>query len=141
MNIYYQIFVVVVCYLLAFLFIRWFLWGVKEYPLNTSARKKRKRGQTFKEWFLYSRYREEIPKILIILYFSIVLIHPLILLCCIVFLFIKSLAIVGPLIATGIALFDGLWLLILLILFWSPGKDIPYERWIKRKRRNEKKRK
>ena len=68
MNFRRQIFVIVTSYLLSFLFIRGFLWGVKEYPLNNSARKKRKKGETFKEWFLYSRYRKEIPKILLILY-------------------------------------------------------------------------
>jgi len=133
MSILNQIVFVVLCYLLAFFFIRWFLWGVKEYPLNNSARKKRKKGQTLKEWFLYSRYRNEIPKILLVLYFFIILIHPLVLLCCIAFYFIKPLDTYGTLVAKGIAYFDVLWLTAILLLFWSPGPNIPYERWISKK--------
>jgi len=40
-----QIVGIVLCYLLAFWLIRWWLWGIKEYPLNKSARKKEKRGR------------------------------------------------------------------------------------------------
>jgi len=134
-----QIFVVVTCYLLSFVYIRWFLWGVKEYPLNTSARKKRKRGQSFKEWFLYSRYREEIPAILLFLYFTIVLIHPFILGLCLVCNFIWPLPEVGPTLATGLAWFDAGWVLIYFLLFSSTKKEIPYERWLSKQRKNKKK--
>ena len=71
MSLSSQLFCVLASFLMAFWIIRGFLLGIKEYPLNTSARKKRKKGQTFKEWFLYTRYREEIPKFFLVLYFLI----------------------------------------------------------------------
>ena len=57
-------------FLLAYFFYRGFLWGLKLYRLNNSAYKKIKKGETFKEWFLYSRYRDVIPKPLLVFYFS-----------------------------------------------------------------------
>lgn len=134
-----EIFVIVTCYFLSFFFIRVFLWGVKEYPLNTSAAKKRKKGQTVKEWFMYSRYRREIPKILFILYFVIIVIHPLVLILCIIFHFIGSLnKIVPDLLAKGIFLFDGLWILAIQLLFWQAKPGYKYERWLTKKGGNRK---
>lgn len=134
-----QIFVVIICYLLSFLYIRGFLEGIKYYQLNTSARKKRKKGQTFKEWLLYSRYREEIPKILLIGYFLIVAIHLLALISCIIFNLIKPLDGFGHILAKGILMFDGLWMIIIQLLFWQAKPGFKYERWIKKKRGNKKK--
>lgn len=138
-----QIFVVIDCYLLSFLYIRGFLGGLIFYQLNTNARKKRKKGQTFKEWFLYSRYHEEIPKILFIVYFAIITIHTLVLISCIIFNFIKPLDGVGHTLAKGIFYFDVLWITIIHLLFWQDRRDCAYrykyERWIKKKGGNKKK--
>lgn len=134
-----QIFVVITCYLLSFLYIRGFLAGVKYYQLNNSAIKKRKKGETFKEWFLYSRYREEIPRILLIVYFVIVAIHPLVLISCIIISFIKPLDGFGHTLAKGMFMFDGLWMIIIQLLFWQAKPDFKYERWIEKKRGNKKK--
>ena len=133
-----EIFVIVASYLLSFFSIRVFLWGVKEYPLNNSARKKRKKGETFKEWFLYSRYRKEIPKILLILYFVIVIIHPLILILCIIFNYIDPSNKIGPELARGIFLFDGLWVVAIQLLFWQAKPGLKYERWLTKKGGNRK---
>ena len=129
-----QLLIVILCYLLSFLYIRSFLWGVKEYPLNTSARKKRKKGETLKEWFLYSRYRNEIPQILLIWYFIIVLIHPLMIIACIVLYFIKSLSEIGSVLAKGVFFFDGVWIIVIQLLFWKAEPGYKYERWINKKR-------
>ena len=123
-----EIFVIVASYLLSFYFIRGFLGGVKIYLLNNNARKKRNKGQTFKEWFLYSRYRKEIPKILLILYFVIVIIHPLILILCIIFNYIDPSNEIGPELARGIFLFDGLWVFAIQLLFWQAKPGYKYER-------------
>ena len=133
-----QFIVVVISYLLSFLYIRGFLWGVKAYTLNTSARKKRKKGQTFKEWFLYSRYREEIPKVLLIWYFVVMAIHPLVLLFCIILYFIDSLEVIGAIFAKGIFWFDGVWIITIQLLFWQVKPGFKYERWIEKKGGNKK---
>lgn len=65
-----------VLYLMDFLFIRWFLGGVINYQLNTSAQKKKRKKQTRREWLLYSRFQQEIPKSLRIFYIAILLFHP-----------------------------------------------------------------
>lgn len=133
-----EIFVIVASYLLSFYFIRGFFGGVKIYLLNNNARKKRNKGQTFKEWFLYSRYRKEIPKILLILYFVIVIIHPLILILCIIFNYIDPSNEIGPELARGIFLFDGLWIVAIKLLFWQVKPGLKYERWLTKKGGNRK---
>ena len=51
MSLERQIGIVILCYLLSFLSIRWFLWGIKLYMLNTSARKNGKREKRSKSGF------------------------------------------------------------------------------------------
>lgn len=43
---------------------------VLDYELKEEAQKKIKEGQTFKEWFLYSRFRKYIPPFMIVWYFA-----------------------------------------------------------------------
>ena len=76
MSLKNQIVVIFLCFLVSFIYIRGFLYGIKRYQLNNSAYKKRKKGETFKEWLFYIRYKEEIPKILRVLYYSVLIIHP-----------------------------------------------------------------
>lgn len=135
MNLQVQIIILVLCWVLTFFSIRLELSNIIEYQLNKNAFKKRKKGMTFKEWFLYTRYREEIPKILLFLYFFIVIGHPLVLL---VFFLIYLMGpypeIVGNLVK-GVAAFDIGWQLIYAIAFWDWPNRLPkYSRWIKMKR-------
>lgn len=139
MSLSRQILVVILCYLLSFLFIRGFLWGVKGYLVNKSSRKKRKKGETLKDWFLYSRYRTEIPKILIILYFVIVGIHPFVILCCIGCYILNLSQEVGTILAKATFWFDLSWFLAIQLLFWQAKPEFKYERWINKKGGNRKK--
>ena len=129
-----QIIFILLLYFLSFTDIRWFLYGVKRYQLNNSAHKKRKKGETFKEWLFYSRYKEEIPRILRVLYYTILIIHPT---CIIICLFAHVITLpfnLGEEFAIFIAAFDVIWGLVLHLLFWSHGPRTPYERWITKKR-------
>ena len=129
-----QIIIILLCFLVAFLDVRYFLYGVKRYQLNNSAYKKRKKGETFKEWLFYSRYKEEIPKILHVLYYTVLVIHPACLIVCL-FAHIITLPLnIGGALAIFIAGFDVVWMLVIALLFWSPGRDYAYERWIAKKR-------
>lgn len=130
-----QFVVILICYFTAFLFIRGFLYGIKRYQLNNSAYKKRKNGETFKEWLLYNRYQEEIPKILQTLYYSVLIIHPACLIACLFVYIIKLPLNIGGILATFIAGFDVVWMLVIALLFWSPRRDYAYERWIPKKKR------
>ena len=70
MTVFYrQIIPISLCYILVFLYLRQFIAGAITYQLNLSARKKRRANQTFKEWILYTRYRNEIPNLFLIWYF------------------------------------------------------------------------
>lgn len=76
MRLYYdQLIGILLCWLLSFWIIRWYLRGIKIYPLNPSARKKRKKGETIREWFFYTRYRQEIPKFFLGLYFVVLIVN------------------------------------------------------------------
>lgn len=134
-----QIIVILLCFLIAFLDVRCFLYGIKRYQLNNSAYKKRKKGETFKEWLFYSRYKEEIPKILRALYYTVLIIHPVCLTVCL-FAHIITLPLnPGGALAIFIAGFDVIWMLVLALLFWSSGPGYSYERWITKKRGQNKK--
>ena len=70
------IFAMHLLYLLNIVLARSILTPISTYYLNKSAQKKREKGQTIKEWFLYSRYREEIPRGWIIFYKFILIEYP-----------------------------------------------------------------
>ena len=136
-----QVVVILGCYFISLLFVRGFLYGIKRYQLNNSAYKKRKKGETFKEWLFYSRYKEEIPKILRVLYYSVLIFHPACLIACLFAHTIKLPLIIGKTFAIAIASFDVIWMLVIALLFWSPGPDYTYERWITKKRGQKRKKK
>lgn len=135
MKLYYdQLIGILLCWLLSFWIIRWYLRGIKIYPLNPSARKKRKKGETIREWFFYTRYRQEIPKFFLGLYFVVLLVNMAALLVWIVQHFMGPYPDVGYLIFLCLAAFDGAWMLLLRLMFWSRDGSTPYERWVPKKR-------
>ena len=135
MKLYYdQLIGILLCWLLSFWIIRWYLWGIKIYPLNPSARKKRKKGETIREWFFYTRYRQEIPKFFLGLYFVVVILNAAAILAWIVQHFMGPYPDVGYLIFLCLAAFDGAWMLLLRLMFWSRDGSMPYERWAPKKR-------
>lgn len=135
MKLYYdQLIGILLCGLLSFWIIRWYLWGIKIYPLNPSARKKRKKGETIREWFFYTRYRQEIPKFFLGLYFVVLIVNVAAILAWIVQHFMGPYPDVGYLIFLCLAAFDGAWMLLLRLMFWSRDGDMPYERWAPKKR-------
>ena len=135
MKLYYdQLIGILLCWLLSFWIIRWYLRGIKIYPLNPSARKKRKKGETIREWFFYTRYRQEIPKFFLGLYFVVLIVNVAAILVWIVQHFMGPYPDVGYLIFLCLAAFDGAWMLLLRLMFWSRDGDMPYERWVPKKR-------
>ena len=136
MNIGEQIIALLGVFLLSFTYLRGFLCGIKRYQLNNSAYKKRKKGETFKEWLFYSRYKEEIPKILLVLYFLVLSFHMVGLVTCVFLYTINLPREIGGLIVGIIVCFDIAWMLIITLLFWRPGRgrSFAYERWINKKK-------
>ena len=128
-----QVIVIILCNFISLLFVRGFLYGVKRYQLNNSAYKKRKKGETSKEWLFYNRYKQEIPKILRVLYYTILIIHPVCLITCLLAYIITLSLNFGEALAIFIAGFDVIWMFVIALLFWSPGRDYAYERWITKK--------
>ena len=135
MRLYYdQLIGILLCWLLSFWIIRWYLRGIKIYPLNPSARKKRKKGETIREWFFYTRYRQEIPKFFLGLYFVVLIVNVAAILVWVVQHFMGPYPDVGYLIFLCLAAFDGAWMLLLRLMFWSRNGSMPYERWAPKKR-------
>lgn len=118
-------------FLLAYFFYRGFLWGLKLYRLNNSAYKKIKKGETFKEWFLYSRYRDVIPKPLLVFYFFFLALHAAAFLICIILHFCVGTWVLY--IVRAVVIFDGAWIVLVGILFWSKEPGFAYDRWIKKR--------
>lgn len=130
-----QIIVILISYFISFIYIRAFLYGIKRFVLNNSAYKKRKKRETIKEWLFYSRYTKEIPKILYILYYSVMVIHPVFLIACFSVHSINTRISlnIGGILATIITGADVVWMLMIALLFWKPGPGYAYERWITKK--------
>lgn len=142
MSLERQAALILICWVLAFWGIRSELSCISSYQLNKNAYKKRKKGMTFQEWFLYTRYRKELPKILMRLYFVITVGHPLVLAVCFLLYLVGPYPEIGGNIAKGAMWFDIGWVLILEIAFWNwPERTPNYSRWIKRRGMQPKKKK
>lgn len=129
-----QILVILSLYFLSFLYERSFFDGIKSYQLNNSAYKKRKKRETFIEWLLCSRYKKEIPKVILGFYYFILIIHPVCVIVCVVTYFAPLSFDLGEALACLAFLFDPAWILITRLLFWTPTQDYAYERWIQKRR-------
>lgn len=130
-----QVIVIILLYLLSLAYIRGFLYGVKRYQLNNNAYKKRKKGETFKEWLFYSRYKEEIPRILRVLYYVILISHPVSVIACAFSYIAKLPSNPGESLPFFIIIFDFIWMTTIALLFGSLTKpDFVFERWIPKKR-------
>lgn len=135
MRLYYdQLIGILLCWLLSFWIIRWYLRGIKIYPLNPSARKKRKKGETIREWFFYTRYRQEIPKFFLGLYFVVLIVNVAAILVWVVQHFMGPYPDLGHKILVCLGVFDGIWMFLLRLMFWSRDGSTPYERWVPKKR-------
>ncbi len=135
MNIQRQTALILICWVWSFWAVRWEFSNIVDYQLNKNAGKKRKKGMTLKEWFLYTRYREEIPKLLLFLYFVIVIGHPLVLAICFLLFLLGPYPEIGGNVAKGVMVFDIGWELLYAIVFWDwPNRFPKYSRWIKKKR-------
>lgn len=127
-------------FFLSLFYARGFLSGLISYQLNNNAYKKRKKNQTFKEWLLYSRFKLEIPKAFLILYYIILIIHPLCSFFCAIFHLLK-LHDIGTMLIDILIFFDCGWTLLIHLLFWQSKPGYAYERWIDKIRGQKKKRK
>ena len=112
---------------------RYFLDSVIQYQLSESAERKRREGQSKKEWFLYSRFRDVLPRLAVIWYFILVVIHPLILAVSIILTLAGVPIEVEKEIAKMTFIFDAVWMAVLRLLFWSSKKTFKVDRWIKKK--------
>jgi hypothetical protein len=134
LNLQRQVALIMICWILSFWCIQQENSGIIVYQLNNSAWKKRKKGMTFKEWLLYTKYRKEIPRAMLLLYFAIVVIHPLVLVICFLLYLLGPYPEIGGNFAKGVMWFDVGWLVILEIAFWNwPDKSPNYSRWIKKR--------
>ncbi len=134
MNLRDQIIGILCAYIYSFLYQRSFLSGIKSYQLNNSALKKRKKGETFREWLFYSRYKEEIPKIFRMLYYCILIIHPFCLIACVLLYLLTSSLNKSYMLARNVMVWDFVWILVIKLLFAHVKREFPYERWIKKNR-------
>ena len=136
MNFKNQITVISLLFILSFLFLRMFFYGIKRHCLNNSAYKKRKKGETFLEWLFYSRYKKEIPRILRIHYILVVLIHLFCFMFCALLYIVHRPTLAGDIAARIVFWFDVIWILIIALLFSGSKPGFIYERWITPKNRH-----
>lgn len=123
----------------SFLTIRQILGGVKELYLSKHEKKRRKKGQSFKEWFLYSRYRDGIPTVLLWLYFIVVIAHPIFFAFVCVAYFIPMLQKVSSIVTIIIIAFDVIWIFAIWLLTWKPGDPAAHYEYLVTKPKKKKK--
>nr|WP_319489336.1 hypothetical protein [uncultured Caproiciproducens sp.] len=133
-----DILVMPLVFLLAFFLLRWLYVSIIHYQLNSSAKKKRKKDQTFKEWLLYSRYRNEIPQFLIYFYFIFIILNFVIFILAILFYTLNNADFVHLAFITMVCIDYGITF-ILDTCFYGRRKNgqtyYKVERWVKKRKK------
>ena len=86
------------------------------YPIQHKRQKKRAKGQSLKEWFFFFRYQDRISRRLMVCYYMVVVIHPLLIVICSIFYFIEPMVKVGSMLAKGLFVFDLIWMVGLIVI-------------------------
>ena len=133
MNFERQFLVIIICFLLIFFNLRIIIYGIKRYALNTSARRKRQKGETFLEKMFYTRFRDAIPTSILILYFFVISFHLSFLVMCSFIRIFEINTILGEIIAKITYYIDGVIAVFLMVTFRGRG-DKMISRVYKRKR-------
>ena len=110
---------------------RCFIGGLIRFYYNNSARKKLKKGHSFKEWLLYSRFKR-LPRFVIVIYLIITLIHLIVWILFLVFRFVEPLKNISSWSISATTYIDGVFYIIVTLLFWTKDGSFPYERWFKK---------
>lgn len=114
-----------------------FVDGIVMFQLNKSAYKKRTAGINLMQRILFIRFKEEIPSFFVFFYYGIVLTHTLI------FILVPTLYFYEVKwcweIVKYTLLFDCVWMIVLRLFFWKSDGYNAYERWITKKRGQNKK--
>ena len=143
MSFWNQALGIILSFLVIFCTVRLFLDGIKTYQLNNSAYKKRKKGQTLKEWFCHTRFKKEIPKILMSLYWFIISLHGVALIVCFILWLAEIDETISEWIPRGVWYVDGIVAFIILIFSRESkkrGAHALYEKFIKKQGQKPKKR-
>ena len=110
------------------------LYSIILYQMNKSAVKKREKGQSLKERFLYSRFRDVLPRFAVIWYFVIVAIHPPFLAAYIILTLAGAPEEIWKWVFLSPFLFDLAWIIVIYVMFWQSKPGFKIDRWIKKKR-------
>ena len=128
----------IICILVFYCLSVWLYRGLLDsiilYQLNNSAQKKRRKGQSLKERFLYSRFRDVLPRFAVIWYFVIVAIHPPFLAAYIILTLAGAPEEIWKWVFLSPLLFDLAWIIVVKIMFWQLEPGFKIDRWIKKKR-------
>lgn len=134
-----QLIIIFGCFILVFLYLRAFICGIKRFYLNKSAIKKKQKEESAADWLFYRKYLAEIPKTILVIYYSVLIVHSTCALICIL-LHTSMCFGLGEIIAITLAGTDVVLVLTIAVLFWSPGPDYAYGRWFTKRRTKKDKR-
>ena len=135
-----QLLLGIIMFICSYLYIICVIHSVKDLYLRRNERKRRSKGQTFKEWFFCSRYRDQIPRYLIWFSYIVLVIHSILL----AFIFsaykFVSIQYFTSIMTISIIVFDLVWFMIISILSWKPGSPWShYEQWVPKPPKRKKK--
>ena len=91
------------------------MWREIFTQFNTSARKKSERAKSERMVF-FTRYQDRISRRLMVCYYMVVVIHPLLIVICSIFYFIEPMVKVGSMLAKGLFVFDLIWMVGLIVI-------------------------
>ena len=117
---------VAVALTLTSVYFRCLLDQVKTLYLTKHQKKLRKQGQNFKEWLLFTRYKQELPKWLLALYYFILIINFSVMLYFGFAWNIEKIQWLAGIIVKALCIFDGIAIGIFWLLSWRPGERGSY---------------
>ena len=91
-------------------------WIGRYLPNSTQAPEKKSERAKSERMVFFTRYQDRISRRLMVCYYMVVVIHPLLIVICSIFYFIEPMVKVGSMLAKGLFVFDLIWMVGLIVI-------------------------
>lgn len=129
-NTFFIVFVLL--YFLTMVEMRLFMNELTMFYYNKSRIKKIKKEENIIDKLLYWKYKDRVPKLFYILYYLMLLLHPIAIIAYLILSKISLLESYANWVIGAVALYDFIYVNGILILFWSNKSGWNFGKWLKK---------
>ena len=121
-------------FFICFTYIIYYVWSGRVL-LYKRQKKDNKKTESIKDKILFSKYKEKIPALFYFYYYAVIIVNFVLIIIYFIFMAIPETVSYGKWILNAHFIFNSVWNLIPLIMFWQKNLRVngyKYDRWLKK---------